>query len=489
MNGHRSRLLPLAAFLLCASADAMAPRQSTAVTLFPANSARDVCPDTPLRITFSSAVSRGDRGNIRIVDAATNLAVETIDAAASVATQNIGGMTGFNYYPVILSGAEAEIYPRHGALQYGRSYTVTIDDGAFKDTRGGISGMVGPTAWRFSTRPDAPDSDASKIVVSADGSGDFCTVQGALDFLPAENTMPRTVFVRSGTYREIVFVTGKHNITLLGEDRARTVIAYPNNATFNASGGNPFGGANPNPGAEDPGRGGSVYRRGLLTAHRVNGLVIANLTLRNTTPQGGSQAEALILNGTANARAILKDIDLYSFQDTLQINGQAYLNNCYIEGDVDFMWGTGPVFFENCHARSVRSNAYYTQVRNPETNHGYVFFHCTLDGAPGVVGNYLSRIQPDRFPGSEVVLIDSILGASVGAAGWMLQGGGSAPRIHFWEFNSHDAAGTPVDVGRRMPGSRQLKLPQDAEIVANYSNPSFVLGGGWDPRQAAVFPP
>ncbi|HEX4998174.1 MAG TPA: hypothetical protein VFY29_08115 [Terriglobia bacterium] len=81
----------------------------------------------------------------------------------------------------------------------------------------------------------------------------------------------------------------------------------------------------------------------------------------------------------------------------------------------------------------MRSNAYYTQIRNPETNHGYVFYHCALDGAPGVTGNHLSRIQPSRFPASEVVLIDSVPGASVGDVGWMLQGGGDAPRIHFWE--------------------------------------------------------
>ena len=119
----------------------------------------------------------------------------------------------------------------------------------------------------------------------------------------------------------------------------------------------------------------------MFLAHRVNDLVIANLTLHNTTPQGGSQAEAIILNGGPDAHAILANLDLYSFQDTLQINGQAYITNCYIEGDVDFMWGKGPCFFENCEAKSLRSNAYYTQIRNPATNHGYVYKDCKFDGA------------------------------------------------------------------------------------------------------------
>ena len=52
------------------------------------------------------------------------------------------------------------------------------------------------------------------------------------------------------------------------------------------------------------------------------------------------------------------------------------------------------------------------------------------------------------------------------------------------EFNSHDGDGKPVDVSQRLPISRQLKQPDDAETIANYSNPKWVLGGNWDPRAA-----
>ena len=201
-------------------------------------------------------------------------------------------------------------------------------------------------------------------------------------------------------------------------------------------------------------RSGAIYRRGMFLAQRVNDLVIANLTLHNTTPQGGTQAEAIILNGGPDAHAILANLDLYSFQDTLQINGQAYITNCYIEGDVDFMWGKGPCFFENCEAKSLRSNAYYTQIRNPATNHGYVYKDCKFDGAPGVTGNFLSRIAPARFPASEVVLINCTLSDAVGAVGWRLDMATEAPSVHFWEYNSHDAAGKPVDMSKRL-SSRQ----------------------------------
>jgi hypothetical protein len=40
-------------------------------------------------------------------------------------------------------------------------------------------------------------------------------------------------------------------------------------------------------------------------------------------------------------------------------------------------------------------------------------------------------------------------------------------------------------VSQRSPVSRQLRLPQDAEIIANYTNPSYVLGG-WTPALAPL---
>lgn len=458
---------------------------------FPTANATNVSPDTPLRLTFAAPPTLGTGGKILIIDSADKTVVETIDVSSPIGTKSIGGLEGYEYYPVIIAGREATIYPKNGTLAYNKTYYVTIDAGVFKDGDSAYAAIDQTTAWRIATKPAAPAAGTTKLTVAADGTGDFCTVQGALDFLPPGNTTPTTIFLRTGTYTEMIFVTNKNGITLLGEDRKQTVIAYANNARLNTDfGGNPFGGARPDPGAADP-KIGPIYRRALFLGHHVNDLTIANLTLRNTTPQGGAQAEAIILNGTTAAHAILKDVDLYSFQDTLQINGQAYLNNCYIEGDVDFMWGTGPVFFENCTARSVRSGACYTQVRNPPTNHGFVYLRCTFEGAAGVTGNYLSRIEPARFPASEVVLIDCVLTAAVHPVAWQFQrgptGDGDKSRTHFWEFNSRDRAGSPVAIGERLAGSRQLEQPGDDPILAGYRNPVVVLGGNWEPRATAIF--
>jgi rhamnogalacturonan acetylesterase len=212
-------------------------------------------------------------------------------------------------------------------------------------------------------------------------------------------------------------------------------------------------------------------------------------TLHNTTPQGGGQAEAIILNGSANAHATIAGVDMYSHQDTLQINGQAYIRDSYIEGDVDFMWGTGPCFFENCRLRALRNKSVYTQIRNPAANHGFVYQKCTFEGSPGITDSVLSRILQTRFPASEVVLLNCTLTDAVSPVGWRLDSPAEAPNVHFWEYSSRDTRGNPIDDSLRLAASRRLTKEADAEIIAHYSNPVWVLDGGWNPELAAIFKP
>jgi hypothetical protein len=473
---------------------------TTALT--PASLSSGTAPDTRLTLTFNQPVSVGLSGQIRIYDAANpTVPVDTIDmvsamalmktlrAGSAVSTQplpvqakTIGGLTNFHYYPITLSGNTATIYPRNNVLAYGKSYFVTIDPGVFTDSTGlSYAGISSATDWTFSTKGVGPSSDATRLVVAADGSGDFLTVQAALDFIPSGNTTPRTIFIRKGTYFEQIYFTGKHAITFLGEDRSQSLIVYPNNNTFNNATGS--------------------YHRMVFQGDHVNNVAVVNLTVQNSTPHLGSQAEALLLNGTATSQAIVTNVDLVSFQDTLQINGQAYIADSHISGDVDFMWGNGPNFFNNCELTAVTSSGYYTQIRNGSTVHGDVFLNCVVDAAPGVSGSFLGRIDPavsGGFPFSEVVWLNCTMGTVNGStysthispAGWLLnntadQTAASAPNVHFWEYNSHYSDGTPLPVSSRIGASRQLTMTDDATTIANYSTPSYVLGG-WTPQLAPL---
>ena len=216
-------------------------------------------PDTHLVITFPGPPTLGSAGAIRIYDAADNRLVDTLDWAflqdrrtgpgalagrvpytpvpyeytpgrratnantvpgtpSGVAERTpstsqltiIGGFTdAFHFYPVIVHDNIATIYPHNNLLTYGRTYYVQIDPGVLTLADGGFTGVSGKRGWTFSTKARAPAADSTRVVVAADGTGDFNTVQGALDFVPDLSQRRVTIFIRNGDYEEIVYFRNK----------------------------------------------------------------------------------------------------------------------------------------------------------------------------------------------------------------------------------------------------------------------------------------
>src|SRR5215207_2433934 len=426
----------------------------------PSNYASGLDVDAPLYLTFNQPPAVGSTGRIRVYSESGAL-VDTIDLSASTQSR-LNGTVSFNYRPVIVSGNTAAIYLRQ-KLAYNTSYYVTMEPGVVKDASGApFVGFNDPTVWNFSTKTSAPAAGSTALTVAADGSGDFATVQGAVDFVPAGNAKRVVIFVKKGTYTEIVYVgSNKPFVTVRGEDRGLSVIQYANNNNFNPT---------------------STTHRAMFGVDAAD-FTLENITLRNTTPQGGSQAEAFRGN---NNRIVLNKVNLYSYQDTLLLQGQSnqggFVADTYIEGDVDFMWGSGAVFFQNTEVKMLRSDAFYLQARNGSGRNGYVFVNCKFKRAAGITNSYLNRIDPDDFPFSQVVLINSQVDG-LRADPWRFDNPTNAvtatnyPNIRMWEYKSRDLNGNLVDVSGRAAISRQLT---DAE-AAQWSDPSFVLGG-WVPQ-------
>jgi pectate lyase len=445
-----ARLIQMAACLAAAFASATAQSATLLATnFFPLANATGVCADVPLKITFDGAPAVGTNGAVKIYHSNGTL-VDTVNLALSAADgtqpRTVGG-AAYNAYPALVSGNTATVFPHAGVLAYSTTYYVTVDAGVFP----GYAGVSGSTAWRFTTRA-SPSSSATSFIVSAGGGGDFCTVQGALDFLPAGNTARRTINVRSGTYQEIVRVSSKHNLAFRGQSRKRTVIAYPNNSTIN-----------PN------------------TSTRPVFNVVANdvsfdgLTLSNTTPDGGSQAEALRVNGQ---RCVVANCDLHSYQDTFLVNSatdSAYFLNSLIEGDADFIWGSGRAVFQSCEIKSL-SGGYLCMARNPAGQWGAVFLDCRLTRAPGVTGVYLARIDPCVYTNSAAAFVNCAMDAHIASAGWLLTAGGPTNDLRFWEYQSTDLSGAALNVGGRAAFSAQISAAQ-AGALRDLS----ATFGGWKP--------
>ena len=243
--------------------------------------------------------------------------------------------------------------------------------------------------------------------------------------------------------------SNKPFLTVRGEDRAASILQYPNNNNINPS----------------------TASRAMFGVD-ASDFTLENITLINTTPHGGSQAEAFRGN---NKRILLNRVNLYSFQDTLMLEGSGMVTNSYIEGDVDFMWGSGAVYFQNSELKALSSGGYYTQIRNGQGQNGNVYVNSKLTGATGVSGMYLGRIDPTVFPYSQVVYINCAMGP-IAPAGWLLNNAASAPNAQFWEYQSTDLSGAPLDVSKRLPDAFQISAAQSAQ----WSDPAFVLGG-WVP--------
>jgi hypothetical protein len=438
--------------VLSSAAVVTAPSSMRVVTRSPAAGAVSVLPDQPLRLTFDRPVRAGTSGRIRIINTSTNAVVDTLDLGAAP-TRLVGtNPTPYAFYPAIATDRTVAFYPRAGVLAYGQTYRVVVETGVVLDPDGTTFGGVADTdGWTFTVRNAGPLPGTRNLVVAADGSGDFASVQGAVDFVPAGNTAPVTIAIKPGTYHELVFIgSNKPFLTLRGEARDAVVIAYPNNNNFNAG------------------------NNRAMVACDASDVRFETLTLRNTTPKGGSQAEALRGNGQ---RVVLDRVALSSFQDTLLWNGSLFVADSFIEGDVDFMWGGGAVYFHRCELKALSSGAYYAQVRNSAATKGHVYVDCRLTAADGVTGAYLARIDPregvaNTWPASQVVFIDCAMGPHLAREGWRLDNATTAPSLQFWEYRSVDLAGASLDVTGRLRDSRQIA----ESVAAQYRNPQFVVG-------------
>jgi pectinesterase len=480
--------------------------------LYPKNNAENVNPDVHLKITFTSAPPLGITGTIRVYDASNDSVIDELDLSVPPGPKNtrtpppydkltypsvpdtvlkgnesdtdpthiyqkdyIGGDTeadAYRFYPVLINGNEATICIHNRRLQYNKTYYIQIDQEAFPFGDGSFKGITGKTDWNFSTKKAPPSADSNRLVVSADGTGDFDTVQGAIEFVPNNNPNPKTIFIKNGIYEEIVYFRNKAKFTLLGEDREKVVIRYANNQPFNSSTGH--------------------YKRGVFAEDSSSEINLINFTILNVGEDStkdpintAAQAEALYVKGD---KYQVHNVGILGSGDALQIQAKTriYLSQSSIRGYGDNLLSYGAAFFNSCELISTYGP--HGWPRNPGTNHGDVFLNSTfkLEGKGTSGDGYcdLARAPSATYPDAEFVLLSSKLeGISPEGFGTTSTGGGN---VRYWEYNSVNLSdGKPVDVSGRSAWSRQLTMENDAQTIADYSNPTYVLGG-WTPELAPV---
>ncbi|WP_379141139.1 pectinesterase family protein [Paenibacillus sp. sgz500992] len=292
------------------------------------------------------------------------------------------------------------------------------------------------------------------ITVSKNGNEGYTSLQEALDSIPQGHPSEVTIRIKPGIYEEKITVDkAAPPILLLGEDPHSTVITWSDNAHTLGPDGEPLG----------------TFRTGTLNVF-AEGFTAENLTIRNASGPGTGQAVAAFVDA---GQAVFRRVRLLGDQDTLYTGqGRQYYNECYIEGDVDYIFGAATALFDHCHLHNKRSRGYITAASTPEeAPFGYVFLDCQITGGEGVSEVYLGR--PWR-PFAHVAFIRTVMDGSVIGEGW--HNWGQPDREKSSRYEEFSSSGTGANAAARAPWSRQLT----AEEAAEYRVLSVL--DGWHPE-------
>ena len=279
--------------------------------------------------------------------------------------------------------------------------------------------------------------------VAQDGSGDFKTIQEAVNKVRDHSQQKTTILIKNGIYHEkLIIPSWKKNIALVGESKENTIITnddysgkdFPNHDFT----GNP--------------------KFSTYTSYTVlmqgNDCSAENLTIRNTAGRVG-QAVALMIEAD---RCAVKNCVILGNQDTLYLakDGRNYFQDCYIEGTTDFIFGEATVVFERCIIKSLQNSYITAASTTKEQAFGFVFFNCKLIAADGIDKVYLGR--PWR-PFAKTVFIKTEMNAQIKPEGWdPWKGDAMFPdkekTVYYAEYQNSGAGST---ISGRVKWAHQLK--------------------------------
>jgi len=295
------------------------------------------------------------------------------------------------------------------------------------------------------------------LTVAADGSGDVGTVSEAIAKVPENNKKRFTIFIKKGVYNEQIRIpANKPYISFIGESAETTKI------TFNIS--NKIAGTT------------SAAYAFYVGGHDFHA---ENLTFENSHKyeKGGQGQQAVAVLSEAD-RLIFKNCKFLGWQDTLYAkNGRQYFENCYIEGNVDFIFGQAAAVFEKCVIHS-KGDGYITAPMRfaADEPSGFVFINAKLTATGVDKGVFLGR--PWRAFG-RTVFLNSEMGAHIRPEGWNNWGKTENEKTaYFAEFNS---SGEGAKMESRVKWIHQLTETE----AKQFETDNFLKGkDGWNPKKS-----
>jgi pectinesterase len=281
----------------------------------------------------------------------------------------------------------------------------------------------------------------SGFTVAADGSGDFRTVQEAVNAAPDYCKQTETLItIKAGIYREKVTVpASKQRLHLVGEGAERTIITWDDYALRSNAAGFPMGTSATS----------TVFIYG-------SDFLAEGLTFENSAGEGKDIAQACAVTVDADRVAFI-GCRFLGNQDTIYTYGKGqrqYWRDCWIEGTTDFIFGASTCWFEGCTILC-KKDSYITAASTPEgAAFGYVFKDCRVLAAPGVTKCYLGRPWR-KF--ARTVWIDCRMDSHIRPEGWH---DWSKPYAHRTVFYAESGSTGPGAAGPRVKWARRLSARQ-----------------------------
>lgn len=286
---------------------------------------------------------------------------------------------------------------------------------------------------------DNPDT----IVVSRDGTGQFRTVDEAIEVCRAFMDYHKVIYVKNGTYKEkLVIPAWLQNIEICGESKEGTIITWDDHANIKI------------PGTD---RNMGTFRTYTV---KVDGSMITfkNITIENNAAKLG-QAVALHTEGD---KLVFINCRILGNQDTIytgRAGTRLFFKDCLIEGTTDFIFGPSTAWFENCEIFS-RTNSYITAASTPkDVAVGYVFNNCRLTCAEGVDKVYLGRPWRDY---GYTLFMNCDMGKHIRPEGWHHWQKERMSTARYLEYNNR---GEGAATANRAAWSKQLTKKEAAKIT------------------------
>lgn len=280
------------------------------------------------------------------------------------------------------------------------------------------------------------------FVVAQDGSGDYTSIQNAIDACKAFPDSRVRIYVKNGIYKEKIMIPScNSHLSIIGESVKETIVTW--NDYFDKV---------------NRGRNSTFYTYTFKV--EADDFILENMTVENSSGPVG-QAIALHLEGD---QCVIRNCRLLGFQDTVYATGRSshmLFVNSYIEGTTDFIFGEATVLFDHC-VLHCKSDSYITAASTPAENpFGFVFKNCVLSAAQGVTNVFLGR--PWRIY-ARVAFLNCEMGPFIVPEGWNNWGKPEAEKTT--RFSEYMSTGIGISVNQRVNWSYQLS-DEEASTYAN----------------------